>query len=122
MHELIESLTARGPVVTDGAWGTQLQARGLDAGACPDAWNLSHADRVEEVARAYVEAGSQAIITNTFRATRFGLKRDGVHQPRGLFGQHQQSFVFSEAMDIGVDLRLASRSLHHHIQDVDWAG
>jgi methionine synthase I (cobalamin-dependent) len=50
-----------GPVITDGAWGTQLQTLGLGAGECPDAWNLTHADRVETVARAYVEAGSQVI-------------------------------------------------------------
>ncbi len=65
---IIEQLLAAGPAVTDGAWGTQLQARGLQSGECPDAWNLSHPERVEEVARAYVEAGSQVILTNTFRA------------------------------------------------------
>jgi methionine synthase I (cobalamin-dependent) len=61
--------------VTDGAWGTQLQERGLEVGACPDAWNLSHPERVEEVARAYVEAGSQIILTNTFGSNRFALAR-----------------------------------------------
>ena len=40
MHGLIEQLTAAGPAVTDGAWGTQLQALGLATGACPDGWNL----------------------------------------------------------------------------------
>ena len=39
MHKLIEELIAAEPVVTDGAWGTQLQQRGLEVGACPDAWN-----------------------------------------------------------------------------------
>jgi methionine synthase I (cobalamin-dependent) len=78
MHELIEELIAAGPVVTDGAWGTQMQARGLGAGECPDAWNLDHPDRVEEVARAYVEAGSQIILTNTFGANRFGLAKHGL--------------------------------------------
>jgi 5-methyltetrahydrofolate--homocysteine methyltransferase len=56
-------------VVTDGAWGTQLQAQGLPTGGCPDAWNLCHPDRVEAVARAYVEAGSQIVLTNTFGRT-----------------------------------------------------
>jgi 5-methyltetrahydrofolate--homocysteine methyltransferase len=78
MPTLIEELAATGPVVTDGAWGTQLQARGLEPGGCGDAWNLSHPDRVEEVARAYVEAGSQVIITNTFQACRFALERHGL--------------------------------------------
>jgi 5-methyltetrahydrofolate--homocysteine methyltransferase len=75
MHELIARMIADGPVLTDGAWGTQMQARGLEVGACPDEWNLSNPQAVEEVARAYVDAGSQVIITNTFGATRFCLAR-----------------------------------------------
>ena len=67
-----------GPVITDGAWGTQLQAQGLGAGECPDAWNLTHAGRVEAVARAYVEAGSQVILTNTFGASRLRLAAHGL--------------------------------------------
>jgi len=78
MHETIERLLAAGPVVTDGAWGTQLQLRGLPVGACPDAWNLEEPARVREVAAAYVEAGSQVILTNTFGANRFVLDRHGL--------------------------------------------
>ncbi len=70
MHALIQDLLAGGPVVTDGAWGTQLQARGLGLGEFPDAWNLTHPDRVAEVAAAYVQAGSRVILTNTFGANR----------------------------------------------------
>ena len=71
----ISELLSHGPVVTDGAWGTLLQARGLEVGACPDGWNLEHPQRVEEVARAYVEAGSGVILTNTFGANRLTLAR-----------------------------------------------
>ena len=78
MHPLIQHLVSQGPVLTDGAWGTEFQARGLEAGECPDRWNLTHPDRVEEVARAYVEAGSQVILTNTFRANRLALERHGL--------------------------------------------
>jgi methionine synthase I (cobalamin-dependent) len=73
MHSLIERLSARGPVITDGAWGTQLQALGLGLGEFPDTWNLTYPDRVAQVARAYVEAGSQIILTNTFGANRVRL-------------------------------------------------
>ena len=73
MSPLIAQLVQEAPVVTDGAWGTQLQARGLPAGACADEWNLSHADEVESVAREYVEAGSRVLLTNTFRANRLAL-------------------------------------------------
>ncbi|MBN2369645.1 MAG: homocysteine S-methyltransferase family protein [Vicinamibacteria bacterium] len=67
-----------GPSICDGAWGTELQALGLAAGECPDAWNLSHADRVEAVARSYVEAGSEIILTNTFGANRLLLASHGL--------------------------------------------
>jgi methionine synthase I (cobalamin-dependent) len=78
MNALLEELLARAPLITDGALGTQLQARGLETGECPDAWNLSHPDRVEEVARAYVEAGSDIILSNTFRANRLALAGYGL--------------------------------------------
>jgi methionine synthase I (cobalamin-dependent) len=70
---LIDELISRGPVLLDGAWGTELQGRGLAPGEMPDAWNLSNPDRVEAVARAYVEAGSRIVLTNTFRANRIAF-------------------------------------------------
>lgn len=72
-HPLIEKLLVRAPVITDGAWGTQLQARGLQPGDTPDLWNLSHPQEVAAVAQAYVVAGSQIILTNTFGANSFRL-------------------------------------------------
>ncbi len=60
-------------LITDGAWGTELQARGLPPGIVPDTWNLTHPEQVEEVARAYAEAGSQIILTNTFRANSVAM-------------------------------------------------
>src|SRR5690349_18517777 len=78
MRSLITQMLAAAPVLTDGAWGTQLQARGLALGEFPDAWNLSHPDRVLEVARSYVEAGSGVILTNTFGSNRIRLQETGL--------------------------------------------
>jgi methionine synthase I (cobalamin-dependent) len=77
IHPLIQKITAAGPVLTDGAWGTQLQARGLAPGEVPDLWNLTRPETVGEVARAYVAAGSQIILTNTFGANRIRLAEAG---------------------------------------------
>jgi methionine synthase I (cobalamin-dependent) len=63
------------PILLDGAWGTQLQLRGLSTGEHPDLWNLTHADKVAEVAEAYVNAGSDIILTNTFGSSKFPLER-----------------------------------------------
>jgi len=75
MHPLIKSLIKSGPVVTDGSWGTQMQKRGLDRRECPDSWNLRHPERVLEVAKQYVNAGSRIILTNTFGGSRLALKK-----------------------------------------------
>lgn len=77
---VLETWLADGLLITDGAWGTELQARGLPSGTNPDTWNLSHPERVEEVARAYAEAGSQIILTNTFRANAVAMKDHSASQ------------------------------------------
>ncbi|MGC9454778.1 MAG: homocysteine S-methyltransferase family protein [Phycisphaerae bacterium] len=63
--------------VLDGAWGTSLQEKGLPAGGAPELWNTLNPSSVEYVARGYVEAGSEAILTNTFGANRFVLASHG---------------------------------------------
>jgi methionine synthase I (cobalamin-dependent) len=73
MKPVLQELLTHAPAVTDGALGTQLMARGLLSGECPDSWNLSHPSEVESVARRYVEVGSEIILTNTFRANRVAL-------------------------------------------------
>ncbi|HSW49711.1 MAG TPA: homocysteine S-methyltransferase family protein [Bryobacteraceae bacterium] len=79
MNGLIERLKSGAPILTDGAWGSLFLAAGLDPGELGDAWNLTHPDRVEAVPRAYVEAGSQVILTNTFRCGRITLKKHGLY-------------------------------------------
>jgi 5-methyltetrahydrofolate--homocysteine methyltransferase len=78
MHPLLEELLQQVPVILDGAWGTQLQEQGLPVGTLPDLWNLDNPEAVLRVAKSYVEAGSQIILTNTFGANRVNLKRYGV--------------------------------------------
>jgi 5-methyltetrahydrofolate--homocysteine methyltransferase len=78
MHPIISDLLKDGPVITDGAWGTQLQAAGLPVADLADIWNLTRPEIVESVARAYVDAGSRIILTNTFRATRLVLAAHGL--------------------------------------------
>lgn len=57
--------------------GTELFAKGLKRGEPPEMWNLRHPEKVQEVHRAYVEAGCDIIQTNTFGANRFRLRRFG---------------------------------------------
>jgi len=78
MKPLIQELLAAAPVVTDGAWGSLFLASGLAPGEFSDAWNLTNPERVEAVPRAYVEAGSRVILTNTFRCNRITLAGHGL--------------------------------------------
>ena len=68
------------PILLDGATGTQLQKRGMPAGACTETWVLEHPDTLLELQRAYVEAGSQVLLAPTFGANRTSLARSGVTQ------------------------------------------
>lgn len=76
MSRLLEALRG-GVLLGDGAMGTQLQQAGLESGGCGEAWNLDHPDRVLAIQRAYVAAGSDCLITNTFGASRIMLARHG---------------------------------------------
>lgn len=67
-------------LVADGATGTMLQKAGLPSGAAPERWNLENPDAVRALYRAYINAGSDIILTNTFGGTRYRLERDGLSE------------------------------------------
>jgi len=62
-------------LIADGGWGTELQKRGLAPGEPPEAWNLSRPEEVGAVARSYVEAGADIILTNTFGGSPLKLAK-----------------------------------------------
>lgn len=76
MEKLIVRIK-EGPLILDGAMGTQLMAAGAAAGACNDYLNIESPEIVASVHRAYIRAGSDAIITNTFGANKITLARHG---------------------------------------------
>src|ERR1700731_2198659 len=76
-HPFLERLR-RGPLLGDGAMGTQLHARGVSFERSFDELNLTEPKIVEEIHRAYISAGSELIETNTFGANRIKLARHGI--------------------------------------------
>jgi 5-methyltetrahydrofolate--homocysteine methyltransferase len=68
----------KGVFVLDGAMGTQLIARGIELGRCYDYLNIEQPDTIFEIHRAYFQAGSDAVLTNTFGANKFALARHGL--------------------------------------------
>ena len=75
-HPLLDRLRTE-VLVSDGAMGTELQKRGLAPGACPEEFNISHPEVVEEIYSDYIAAGSDIITTNSFGGNRFRLKEYG---------------------------------------------
>ncbi|GAB4419656.1 MAG: betaine--homocysteine S-methyltransferase [Anaerolineae bacterium] len=65
-------------VVADGGMGTMLIARGLPRGTAPELWNVERPDEVRAIHRAYIEAGAQIILTNSFGGNRLRLEPHGV--------------------------------------------
>jgi len=64
-------------IVFDGAMGTMIQRYGLPPGQLPETYNILHPDVIEDIHRQYVEAGADAITTNTFGANELKLKGTG---------------------------------------------
>jgi len=77
MTKISELLKTR-ILVSDGAWGTFLQQKGLAPGECPELWNITHRKEVLDIAESYIKAGSDLIETNSFGGTRFKLEKYGL--------------------------------------------
>jgi len=77
LHDLLASNRA---VVADGAMGTMLFALGLANGESPELWNVEQAEKVRSVHRAYIEAGAQIVLTNTFGCNRVRLGMHGLEE------------------------------------------
>ena len=77
MSKIIQEIQKGKVLVSDGAWGTFLQQKGLTPGECPEEWNISRASDVFEIAQSYVDAGADMIETNSFGGNYFKLKNYG---------------------------------------------
>jgi 5-methyltetrahydrofolate--homocysteine methyltransferase len=77
MNKLSDLLKNR-ILISDGAWGTFLQKKGLGPGECPEMWNITHRKEVLDIALSYIEAGSDMIETNSFGGNFFKLEKYGL--------------------------------------------
>lgn len=73
-----ERLAAPGVIVADGATGSMMMAAGLPSGTPPEQWNLEAPDKVMALHRAYLEAGAELVLTNTFGGSPVKLEMYGL--------------------------------------------
>ena len=80
---LDELLAEHDHLLADGAMGTRTFAAGLPAGDAPERWNLDQPEEITNVHRAYIAAGSDIVLTNTFGGTRLRLQLHDLHHQVG---------------------------------------
>ncbi len=73
MKKIAKILKENKILLSDGGWGTYLYAKGLQMGDCPELWNETHRKDVLEIARSYIDAGSDMIETNSFGGSKIKL-------------------------------------------------
>jgi 5-methyltetrahydrofolate--homocysteine methyltransferase len=74
MRETIIDAIEKGIVLLDGGMGTELIARGFSQGACPESWNVEKPDVVQNIHKSYFDAGSDAVLTNSFGGSKIKLE------------------------------------------------
>jgi 5-methyltetrahydrofolate--homocysteine methyltransferase len=78
MHKIIHEIQKGRVLVSDGAWGTFLQKKGLLPGECPEQWNVTRSEDIFDIAKSYIDAGADMIETNSFGGNYFKLKGYGL--------------------------------------------
>src|SRR5262245_1798635 len=77
MAKFCEALRSGRVLLMDGAMGTELQRASLQPGECGELWNLTEPQRVRAIHQAYVDAGAECLLTNTFQANPTALAKRG---------------------------------------------
>lgn len=77
MKKILAEVQTGKILVSDGAWGTFLQQKGLKPGECPEQWNVTRPVDVQNIARSYFDAGADMVETNSFGGSRFKLAKYG---------------------------------------------
>ncbi len=78
MGKLTDKIEEGRVLISDGAWGTFLHQKGLKVQECPESWNIERPADVLEIAKSYVDAGADIILTNSFGGSPFKLAAYGL--------------------------------------------
>jgi 5-methyltetrahydrofolate--homocysteine methyltransferase len=77
-QKIVEAIKSGKVLISDGAWGTFLQKKGLKPGECPELWAVERPADVKAIAQAYFAAGADMVESDTFGGTSFKLEHYGL--------------------------------------------
>ena len=77
-REEFRKMLENGPIILDGATGSNLRAAGLPVGVCTEAWVLEHPEVLMDLQRAYADAGSHIVYAPSFGGNRLNLEMYGM--------------------------------------------
>ena len=77
-QSIVEAVESGRILVSDGAWGTLLQQKGMKPGECPELWCIDHPSEVLEIARSYLGAGADMVESDSFGGSSFKLDHFGL--------------------------------------------
>ena len=98
-ENLLEMLKA-GPILLDGATGSNLMKAGMPRGCCTEQWVLANPEKLIALQRAYVKAGSQIIYAPSFQAQPIALERVGLHKQTEAVNAHLAALSRSVSKDV----------------------
>jgi len=98
--ESFQSMLAQGPLLLDGATGSNLMKAGMPRGCCTEEWILANPEALVSLQREYVRAGSQVLYAPTFQAQPIALKRVGLDKQTEAINAHLAALSRSVSSDI----------------------
>ena len=98
--EALWQLCSQGPVLLDGATGSNLMKAGMPRGCCTEEWILANPEKLVSLQRSYAEAGSQILLAPTFQAQPIALERVNLHKQTEAVNAHLAALTRSVSPDV----------------------
>ena len=98
-REEFSKILAQGPLILDGATGSNLQKSGMPRGCCTEEWILANPEALVALQRAYAQAGSRVVYAPTFQAQPIALERVNLHKQTEAVNAHLVALSKSAAPD-----------------------